>query len=43
MNDSGNDLLGVIFETTEEGLLSMKDIGPETARAFLEYMIENRE
>jgi endonuclease III-like uncharacterized protein len=28
---------------TEEELLEVKDIGPETARAFVEYMVENRE
>ena len=32
-----------IFSITEEQLLEVKDIGPETARAFVEYMIENRE
>ncbi len=32
-----------IFLLTEEELLEVKDIGPETARAFVEYMAENRE
>lgn len=39
----GRTLLECIFSTTEEDLLSMKDIGPETARAFVEYMKENKE
>ena len=41
MNDSGKTLLDVIFSTTEENLLTLKDIGPETARAFVEYVEEN--
>lgn len=36
-----------LFETlltiTEEDLLQVKDIGPETARSFVEYMANNRE
>jgi NAD-dependent DNA ligase len=32
-----------VFLLTEEKLLEVKDIGPETARAFVEYMLENRE
>ena len=36
-------LLDAIFSTTEEELLEMKDIWPETARAFVEYMQDNRE
>ena len=30
-----------IFRLTEEDLLEVKDIGPETARAFVEYVEEN--
>lgn len=32
-----------IYTITEEELLEVKDIGPETARAFVEYMQQNRE
>ncbi len=32
-----------LFSITEEDLLEMKDIGPETARSFVEYMANNRE
>lgn len=37
------EITGIIFSITEEELLEVKDIGPETARAFVEYMVENRE
>ncbi|MBC7498641.1 NAD-dependent DNA ligase LigA [Candidatus Gracilibacteria bacterium] len=33
----------ILFAITEEDLLQVKDIGPETARSFVEYMKENRE
>jgi DNA ligase (NAD+) len=36
-------LLETLFSVTEEDLLEVKDIGPETARSFVEYMAENRE
>ncbi|MBP9779703.1 NAD-dependent DNA ligase LigA [Candidatus Gracilibacteria bacterium] len=36
-------LLQKIFSITEENLLEVKDIGPETARSFVEYMENNRE
>jgi len=32
-----------LFSITEEDLLEVRDIGPETARAFVEFMQENRE
>lgn len=32
-----------LFSITEEELLEVKDIGPETARSFVEYMNSNRE
>lgn len=35
--------LETLFTITEEELLSVKDIWPETARAFVEFMQENRE
>ena len=35
--------LEILFSITEEELLEVKDIWPETARAFVEYMSENRE
>jgi endonuclease III-like uncharacterized protein len=43
MTDTQKQLLHIIFSITEEELLEVKDIGPETARAFVEYMGENRE
>ena len=43
MTDTQKQLLHIIFSITEEELLEVKDIGPETARAFIEYMGENRE
>jgi DNA ligase (NAD+) len=36
-------LLETLFIITEEDLLDVKDIWPETARSFVEYMRENRE
>ena len=36
-------ILQSIFSITEEDLLEVKDIGPETARSFVEYMANNRE
>ena len=36
-------LIQSIFWLTEEELIAVKDIGPETARAFVEYMELNRE
>ena len=33
----------ILFTITEEDLIQVKDIGPETARSFVEYMAENRE
>ncbi len=32
-----------VYSITEEELLEVKDIGPETARAFVDYMVENRD
>jgi DNA ligase (NAD+) len=37
------NILETFFFVTEEDLLSVKDIWPETARAFVEYMTDNRE
>ncbi len=37
------DFLKKVFSVTEENLLEVKDIGPETARSFVEYMESNRE
>ena len=34
-------LIQTIFSLTEEDLLEVKDIGPETARAFVDYVEEN--
>ncbi|MBP6981291.1 NAD-dependent DNA ligase LigA [Candidatus Gracilibacteria bacterium] len=39
----GESILEAIFSLNEEMLLEVKDIGPETARAFIDYMSENRE
>jgi DNA ligase (NAD+) len=36
-------LLETLFIITEEDLLNVKDIWPETARAFVQYMWQNRE
>ncbi len=36
-------VLDSLFSVNEEELLWVRDIGPETARAFVEYMSENRE
>lgn len=36
-------MITTIVSITEEELLEVKDIWPETARTFVEYMIENRE
>jgi DNA ligase (NAD+) len=36
-------LLETLFIITEEDLLDVKDIWPETARAFVQYMWQNRE
>ncbi len=33
----------ILFAITEEDLLEVKDIGPETARSFVKYMQDNRE
>ncbi len=33
----------ILFVIREEDLLEVKDIGPETARSFVEYMSQNRE
>ena len=33
----------ILFVITEEDLLEVKDIGPEIARSFVEYMANNRE
>ena len=38
-----NWLLQKIFEITEENLLDLVDIGPETARAFVNFMSDNRQ
>ena len=38
-----NWLLQKIFEITEENLLNLADIGPETARAFVNFMSDNRQ
>jgi DNA ligase len=38
-----NRLLQKIFEITEENLLNLVDIGPETARAFVNFMSDNRQ
>jgi DNA ligase (NAD+) len=38
-----SNILDVIFAITEEALLEVKDIGPETARSFVEYIENNRE
>lgn len=35
------EMTQTIFSLTEEDLLEVKDIGPETARAFIEYVEEN--
>lgn len=35
------EMTETIFRLTEEDLLEVKDIGPETARAFVEYVEEN--
>lgn len=43
MTEQQKKILSSIFSTTEEELLEMKDIWPETARAFVEYMQDNRE
>ena len=40
---NAKNILETLFSLTEEELLEVKDIGPETARAFVEYMTENRE
>lgn len=37
------DFPEILFSITEEDLLEVKDIGPETARSFVEYMANNRE
>lgn len=37
------DFPEILFSITEEDLLEVKDIGPETARSFVTYMAENRE
>ncbi len=39
--DMKKNLLQAILTTKEEQLLEIKDIGPETARAFVEYVGEN--
>jgi DNA ligase (NAD+) len=38
-----SDILAGIFSLSTEELLEVKDIGPETAEAFVEYMLENKE
>lgn len=37
------EMTKTLFSLTEEELFEMKDIWPETARSFVEYMEENRE
>jgi len=41
--DTHKSILDSIFSINETYLLEAKDIGPETARAFVEYFSENRE
>ena len=43
MTEQQQRLLSIMFMITEEELLEVKDIWPETARAFVEYMEENSE
>jgi DNA ligase (NAD+) len=43
MKKNESTIIQTIFSLTEEELLEIKDIGPETARSFVEYMSENRE
>jgi DNA ligase (NAD+) len=42
-NDTHKSILDSIFSIDEIYLLEAKDIWPETARAFIEYFVENRE
>lgn len=42
-NSKESSLLETIFIVSEEDLLEVKDIGPETARSFVEYMNSNKE
>lgn len=37
------DLLDAIFSISEEELVAIKDIGPETAESFVEYVYKNKE
>jgi endonuclease III-like uncharacterized protein len=36
-------VIDTLFLINEEELLEVKDIGPETARSFVEYMYEQRD
>lgn len=36
-------VIDILFLINEEELLAVKDIGPETARSFVEYMQEQRD
>lgn len=42
-NSNWKELLDSLFSTTPEELLEIKDIWPETAESFVEYMRANRE
>ncbi|MBC7503380.1 NAD-dependent DNA ligase LigA [Candidatus Gracilibacteria bacterium] len=43
IQNTSTDILNHIFSITEDELNLVQDIGPETARSFVEYMAENRE